>query len=173
LVDVRQKRKHPAERVGSSGKNHRSAHRRRFLAFIGLSVACLILGIRPQVIELGHKGPSVWVREGDIVSLRYTQSMYGVPVEERFRVEDGRLVLFEVDTTAAGLEYLGLESRGVNNGRRVLQEIYIPQNSVGSHSLFVGDRRIVLADVPAADGRIRVRLTRQALIVHLFTAAIK
>jgi hypothetical protein len=61
----------------------------------------------------------------------------------------------------------------VNNGRRVLQEIYIPQNSVGSHSLFVGDRRIVLADVPAADGRIRVRLTRQALIVHLFTAAIK
>ena len=41
--------------------------------------------------------------------------MQGVPVEERLRVEGGRLFLCEVATTAAALEYLGFESSDANN----------------------------------------------------------
>jgi hypothetical protein len=93
--------------------------------------------------------------------------MYGVPVEERFRVEGGRLSLFEIDASDAALEYLGIERRGANNVSRVLQEFFIPAASVGSQSLSAGGRRIALSDVPAEGGRIRVRLTRQPLIVYL------
>lgn len=164
---MRQGRDYQAEWVGHRGENLRSARRQRILAFVILSAACLAFGIRPQVIEIGHAEPPIWVREGDIVCLRYTQSMYDVPVEERFRVEGGRLLLFEVDTTDAALEYLGIESRGVNNVGRVLQGFFIPGDSVGGHSLSAGDRRIALADVPAQDSRIRVRLSRQPLAVYL------
>jgi hypothetical protein len=165
---MRQGRNHRPKEIGSGGENVRAARRRRILAFVALGAACLALGIRPQVIEVGHLGPRIWVREGDIVCLRYTQSMYGVPVEERFRVEGGRLFLFEVDTTGAALEYLGIESRGANNVARILQEFSMPAGSVGGYSLSAGGRRIALRDVPAEDGRIRVRLTRQPLIVYLF-----
>lgn len=145
----------------------RSPRRRRLLAFAVLGAACIALGVRPQVLEVGRSGPRIWVREGDIVCLRYTQSMYDVPVEERFRVEGDRLLLFEVDTTDAALEYLGIERRGANNAGRALQEFFIPADSVGSQSLSAGGRRIALADVSAEDRRIRVRLTRQPLIVYL------
>ena len=93
----------------------------RIAAFAVLAVACLLAGIRPQVLEIGRAGPHVWVCEGDLVSLHYTQSMYGVPVEERLRVEAGRLVLFEVVSSDAALEYLGIETRGPHNASRVLQ----------------------------------------------------
>jgi len=141
----------------------------RGFAFHGavLGAFCLGLGIRPQMVEIGRLGPHIWVREGDAVCLSYTQSMYGVPVEERFRVESGRLFLFEIATTAAALEYLGLERSGANNVDRFLTEFSIPAGSVGGHVLSAGSQRIALADVPAEDGRIRVRLTRKPLIVYL------
>jgi hypothetical protein len=145
----------------------RPTRRRRVLAFAVLSVACLALGVRPLVLEVGHSGPRIWVREGDLVSLRYTQSMYGVPVEERFRVEEGRLALFEVVSSDAALEYLGIENKGAGNAARVLQEFSIPAASVGGHILSAGGRRIALASVPAQDGGIRIRLARQPFIVYL------
>lgn len=132
-----------------------------------LSAACLALGIRPLVLEVGGRGPRIWVGEGDLVCLQYTQSMYGVAVEERFRVEGGRLALFEVASTEAALEYLGIEARGADNARRVLQEFSIPAGSVGDYFLSAGGRRIALASVPAENGRIRIHLSRQPLIVYL------
>jgi hypothetical protein len=76
--------KEGSERTGVS---RLSARARRIATFAVLAVACLVAGIRPQVLEIGRAGPHVWVREGDLVSLHYIQSMYGVPVEERLRVE--------------------------------------------------------------------------------------
>jgi hypothetical protein len=93
--------------------------------------------------------------------------MYGVPVEERFWVEGGRLVLFEVRTTDAALEYLGIETRGAGNAGRVLQEFSVPADSVGDHMLTVDDRRIPLKSVPAEQGRVLIRLVRQPLLVYL------
>jgi hypothetical protein len=142
----------------------RQTARARIAAFTVLAVACLLAGIRPQVLEIGRAGPHVWVREGDMVSLHYTQSMYGVPVEERLRVEAGRLVLFQVVSSDAALEYLGIETRGLHNASRVLQEFSIPAASVGSHVICVGDHRI---PVPADGGSILVRLARPALFTYL------
>lgn len=144
-----------------------TARARRILAFALLAIACLAAGIRPQVIEVGRAGPRIRVREGDRVYLIYTQSMYGVPVEERLRVEGGRFVLFEVASSAAALEYLGIETQGPGNVRRILQEFSIPADSVGNHRLEVGERRIPLSTVPPDEGRIRVRLVRQPLFIYL------
>lgn len=139
----------------------------RRTVFAVLALACLAAGIRPPVLEIGRQGPRRWIRDGDLISLHYTQSMYGVPVVEHLRVEDGRLVLFEVDSTDAALEYLGIETRGPHNVKRVLQEFSIPADSIGNHELFVGGDRIPLASVPADDGRIRVRLARPPLFIYL------
>jgi hypothetical protein len=167
LSETQEGRNHQTKGIERDGMNVRSARRRRAMTFAVLGAFCLALGIRPQLIAVGHLGPHIWVREGDTVCLSYTQSMYGVPVEERFRVEGGRLFLFEVATTAAALEYLGLESSGADNVGRFLNDFSIPSGSVGGHILSAGGRRIALADVPAEDGRIRVRLTRRPLIVYL------
>ena len=167
LSETQEERNYQAIEVERGGVNVRPARLRRAMAFAVLGAFCLGFGIRPQVIAVGHLGPHIWVREGDTVCLSYTQSMYGVPVEERFRVEGGRLSLFEVVTSAAALEYLGLESGSANSVGRVLNEFSIPAGSVGGLILSAGGRRIALADVPAEDGRIRVRLTRQPLIVYL------
>jgi len=147
--------------------NVRSSRRRRFLAFTVLSAACLAFGIRPQVLEVGRSEANIWVRDGDLVRLQYTQSMYAVPVEERFRVEGGRLVLFEVVSSDAALEYLGIETKGAGNAKSIMQEFFVPAHSVGGYRLSASGRRIDLSDVPAENGRIRVRLTRPPLIVYL------
>lgn len=147
--------------------NPQSARVRRLATFAVLAAACLVAGIRPQVLEIGGAGPHVWVREGDLIALHYIQSMYGVPVEERLRVEAGRLVLFQVVSSEAALEYLGIETSGPHNASRVLQEFSIPADSIGNHVLSVGDRRIPLAAVPADEGRIRIRLARPPLFTYL------
>jgi len=147
--------------------NVRSSRRRRFLAFTVLSAACLAFGIRPQVLEVGRSEANIWVRDGDLVRLQYTQSMYAVPVEERFRVEGGRLVLFEVVSSDAALEYLGIETKGAGNAKSITQEFFVPAHSVGGYRLSTSGRRIDLSDVPAENGRIRVRLSRQPLITYL------
>jgi hypothetical protein len=142
----------------------------RLAVFALLALACLAAGLRPLVLEVGRAGPRLWIREGDVISLNYTQSMYGVPVAEHLRVENGRLVLFEVDSTEAALEYLGIEARGRDNVRRVLREFSIPADSVGNHVLVVGGHRIALASVPADEGRILIRLARPPLFIYWIQA---
>jgi hypothetical protein len=139
----------------------------RFAAFAVLALACLSAGIRPLVLEIGGAGPRLWVHEGDLISLHYTQSMYGVPVVEHLRVEESRLVLFEVASSDAALEYFGIETKGPDNVRRVLQEFSIPADSVGNHVLDVGERRIPLSTVPSDEGSVLVRLVRQPLFIYL------
>ncbi len=139
----------------------------RWAVFAVLAFACLAAGIRPLVLEIGRSGPRLWVHEGDLISLHYTQSMYGVPVAEHLRVESGSMVLFEVASSEAALEYLGIEAKGPNNVRRVLQEFSVPADSVGKHVLCAGERRISLASVPADEGRILIRLARPPLFIYL------
>lgn len=130
---------------------------------VGLALAgavCLFGLTGPQVLEVGRAGPRIPVRTGEVVALRYTQSMYGTPVEERLRVEEGRLVLFEVVASDAALEYLRIESRGPGNAALALDGFTVPADSVGGHVLAAAGREIALATVSAEDGRIAVRLTR-------------
>jgi hypothetical protein len=139
---------------------------------LGLALAgavCLFGLTGMQVLEVGRDGPWIPVRAGDVVALRYTQSMYGTPVEERLRVEDGRLVLFEVVASDAALEYLRIETRGPGNAALALDGFTVPADSVGGHVLAAGGRELPLAAVPVEDGRIVVRLTRTtrfAVLAH-------
>ena len=130
---------------------------------VGLALAgaaCLFGLSGTEVLEVGRSGPRIPVRPGEVVTLRYTQSMYGTPVEERLRVEEGRLVLFEVVASDAALEYLRIESRGPGNAALALEGFTVPADSVGGHVLAVGGREVPLAAVRPEDGRISVRLAR-------------
>jgi hypothetical protein len=132
------------------------------LLVVGILTAGFLL--RFQVLKIGNEGPCVPVSEGDIISLRYTHSMYGVPVEERLRVEGRRLVLFHVVASDAALEYYGIERRGEGNARRVLDRFNIPWGSVGGQTLTVKNRRIVLRDLPGEQGYVTVRLVTEPLL---------
>jgi hypothetical protein len=63
----------------------------------------LVLQIEVQVLKIGGSGLFFRVKNGNIISLKYMHSMYGVPVIERLRVENGRLELFHVKTSDAAL----------------------------------------------------------------------
>ncbi len=150
----------------------RSSAIRRGAVALALVGAAGLFGLSgTQVLEVGRAGPRIPVGPGEVVTLRYTQSMYGTPVEERLRVVDGRLMLFEVVASDAALEYLRIESRGPGNAALALEEFAVPADSVGGHVLAAGGREVALAGVRAEEGRVAVRLARSsrftALVHHL------
>jgi hypothetical protein len=120
-----------------------------------------------QVLKIGDEGPRVRVSEGDFISLRYTHSMYGVPVEERLRVEGRHLVLFHMVTSDAALEYYGIEGRDEGNTRRVLDQFNIPRDSTGGQTLTVKNRRIVLRDLPGEQRHVTIRLAREPILLYV------
>jgi hypothetical protein len=122
---------------------------------------------RLQVLKVGNEGPCVRVSEGDVISLQFTHSMYGVPVEERLRVEGRRMMLFHVVTSDAALEYYGIEGRGEGNARREIDRFSIPRESVGGQTLTVRNRRIVLRDLPEGQGSVVIRLAREPILFHV------
>ena len=127
-----------------------------------LGVAFLL---RIPVLRIGSGGPCVPVSEGDVISLRYTHSMYGVPVEERLRVEGCRLVLFHMVTSDAALEYYGIERRGEGNARRVVERFSVPRGSIGGQTLTVRERRIVLRELPGEQESVTIGLERIPLLL--------
>ena len=117
----------------------------RHMAVVGtalVAAGCLFGLAGTQVLEVGRTGARIPVRTGEVVTLRYTQSMYGTPVVERLRVEDGRLVLFEVAASDACLEYLRIETHGPGNAAVALDRFTVPLDSVGGHVLAVGGREL-------------------------------
>ena len=89
--------------------------------------------------------------------------MYGVPVAERLRVENGRLELFHVKTSDAALEYFGIEGRDENNVKNSLKEFTIPAESVGRHTLSIQEDQILLRDIRTKDQKIHISITKQPL----------
>jgi hypothetical protein len=142
----------------------------RFLPYLAMLVAgCIAIGfvVRVQALQVGDSGPVFSVKEGEVFSLCYTQSMYNVPVTERFKVENGRFILFHVISRDAALEYFGIERKDVNNVRRALVEFSIPQASVGKHALLIQKREIGLRDFAGQDELIRVRLEKIPIISYV------
>ncbi len=135
------------------------------LLCIGATVTVVML-TRVQVLEIGNSGILLRVTNGNIIALRYIHSMYGVPVTERLKVENGRLELFQVETTDAALEYFGIERKGVNNVNHSLREFTIPAESVGRHMLSVKGYDILLSDICAKGQRIHVSIKEQPLVSY-------
>jgi hypothetical protein len=147
-----------------------SRYRSARLLYLCLFVAGVLTAgflVRFQVLKIGDEGPCVRVSEGEIISLRYTHSMYGVPVEERLRVEGRHLALFHMVTSDAALEYYGIEGRDEGNARRVLDQFDIPRDSVGGQTLTVRNRRIVLRDLPGKQRSVTVRLARESILLYV------
>ncbi|MCX5810224.1 MAG: hypothetical protein NTX36_12795 [Proteobacteria bacterium] len=132
-----------------------------------ISVAIIaVLLIQVQVLKIGDSGLFFRVINGNIITLRYTHSMYGVPVTERLRVENGRLELFHVITSDAALEYFGIEGKDENNVKNSLKEFTIPAESVGRHMLSVQGHEILLSDIRTKGQKIHISIIKQPLVSY-------
>jgi hypothetical protein len=118
-----------------------------------------------QALSIGERGPLWRVSPGDTFTLRYTHSMYGVEVREKFRIGPEDFTLYGVESSAAALEYLGIESPGPNNVQRTLKTFSIPAGSVGDHELRLNDFRVRAGDEER--GRTTISLVRISLIRYL------
>jgi hypothetical protein len=144
---------------------------RSFLYLALLVVGCAAIGfvVRVQVLQVGDGGPVFRLAEGEVFSLCYIQSMYGVPVTEKLRVEKGHLLLFHVISSDAALEYFGIERKEENNVRRALVEFSIPRASVGQHALTIRDREMRLGGLSREGEHIRIRIAQMPIIVYIAT----
>ncbi len=143
--------------------------RRPLLYCLSLFVGCAAVGYaaRIEVLSLGDSGPVFHPLEGEIFSLHYTHSMYGVPVVEKLRFENGHLTLFQVASSEAALEYFGIEKKGENNARTTLVEFSIPRASSGNHELWIRDRKISLRGLAGRDEPVRIRLAQMPFTNYL------
>lgn len=134
-----------------------------FLIIFCLSVAGLVFNM--QVVEVGENGICLLVKKGDIISHEFIHSMYDVPVVERFKVENGSLNLFHVDSPSdAALEYYMIEKRNEGNVNRAISEFCIPTSSIGKHILKINDKSISIATSQTGDRCVRIRLTWLPLV---------
>lgn len=122
------------------------------------------------MLKIGDNGPSYRVSRGEVIALRYTHSMYGVPVIERLRVEDGYLELFSVATSDAALEYYGIDSKEEQNVKRTVKEFSIPKGSVGGHTLSVRGDIIPFTTLHDEHTNIRIRLVQQPLLLYFINS---
>jgi hypothetical protein len=140
---------------------------RRFSAALIIGAAVVSVTIDSQVIEIGGFALRYPVQYGDIVMHTFIHSMYEVPVIERFRIENGRMHLFHVDSEShAALEYYGIENRLENNVTRRIREFSIPVDSIGLHMLFIGNQAVSLSTVNSGTPSIRIRLIQQPAVVN-------
>ena len=125
-----------------------------------LLACCIAIGYtaRVHVLRVGERGPAFRMAEGEIFSLYYIHSMYGVPVTEKIRVENGHLTLYHIVSSEAALEYFGIEKNGENNAGRALVEFSIPRASIGNHELRIKHRKIRVRELAGQDEPVRITL---------------
>jgi hypothetical protein len=148
---------------------------RRATTLLCLLIPCIIgitsiFVLKIQVLAIGDAGYCFRVKNGDTIALSYTHSMYKVPVIERFKVENGMLELFHVETSDAALEYFGIEGKGINNVRTSVKEFTIPTVSVGHHLLSVSGKNILLGSIKTKDQKIQISLNKQSFASYLINS---
>ncbi len=146
------------------------ARRRGFLAvvlFLILGISFVLTFFQTQMLSAGGTGVLLKASPGDLFTLRYTHSMYGVEVNESFLIGSGDFTLFHVSTSEAALEYFGLEHAGKDNVRRTLKAFRIPRDSVGNHKLLFKDRVLELAPLAGEADSVSVKLIRVSVFKYL------
>jgi len=138
-----------------------------YLLLIIVILPAIGLVFHLQVVEVGDRGFSFRVNEGDIIAHQFTHSMYDVPVVERLRVKQGVLNLFHFTSPSdAALEYYMVEGRQEGNVNRDISEFRIPAGSNGGHVLKINDRLVPAGVLQAEKTCIRIRLARLPVIVY-------
>lgn len=134
-----------------------------------LATALVMIGFWRSVLvlEIGGLGVAEPVSPGEVFVRTYTNSMYEVPVHEKFRIEDDHFRLVHVKTPSdAVLAYLSIEGKDEPNVNLRLTEFTIPAASTGRHIIRLHNRDVQLGTGEGRDGSIRVRLLRVPLIVY-------
>jgi len=145
----------------------RRLKRRFWLCVLIIGLAAAALTVDSQMIEVGNQGLLFPVTDGDLVSHGFTHSMFGVRVIERFRIQNGCLNLFHVESESdAALEYYGIENRHVNNVNRQVREFRIPVASIGSHVLNIRNQSVFLGTSQTSERSILIRLSTRPAIVN-------
>ena len=148
----------------------KEVRRAKFLLYplLGAGGLVALFSLLPvQALSIGGRGPIWKVSPGDTFTLRYIHSMYGVEVRENFRIGPEDFTLYGVESSAAALEYFGIESPGPNNVHRTLKTFTIPAGSMGNHELRLNDCRIQLRAWGEDRGDTTVRLVRMSLLKYL------
>jgi len=118
-----------------------------------------------QVVEVGENGSYFSVKDEDIISHEFIHSMYDVLVVERFKVWDGSLILFHVDSPSdAALEYYMIEKRHEGNVNCNISEFCIPTSSIGRHILKIKNQSISLGVSQTRGRQVCIRLTRLLMV---------
>jgi hypothetical protein len=138
------------------------------LLFFVVGGTSSVLSSQVQALRVGNPGLLLRVSSGDLFTLRYTHSMYGVEVEEKFRVGSGVFTLFHVRSSAAALEYFGIERSESGNAVRDLDAFSIPTASTGNHRLLLKDRDLQIRALAGSRDSVPVRLVHLTLFNYLF-----
>ncbi|MFH0824700.1 MAG: hypothetical protein V2B18_18250, partial [Pseudomonadota bacterium] len=113
------------------------------------------------VLDIGNGRHLIPVSKGEIFRHSYVQSMYDVPVTEKFQIEDGYFRLIQVVTESdAVLVYLGLERGKEPNDAGRFVEFTIPLGSIGNHVISVPGRDIPLGTGENQTGSTSVKLRK-------------
>jgi hypothetical protein len=145
------------------------------------AVAWFIMPVQVLRVRSATDGRLIWrvpVRNGSIVDLNYTNSLYNAATTERFAVFNGHFRPIEISSEKqAVLEYLSLdppfERRGdriVAKGRNILfAELPIRIGQTGQQRLEVGGRVIPLYEMGTGEA-VRVAVARVPRLIDLAQA---
>jgi len=140
------------------------------LLLLVLLAALLLAGMgkKIQVLKIDDPNVALPVSHGDIFFHSYTNSMYGAPVQEKFRIEDGYFRLVHVMTSSAAvLEYLGIEGNDEPIADGTFSEFTIPAASVGNHAILARGTNVPLGTHEGRGGSVRVRILSIPLLAYL------
>jgi hypothetical protein len=136
------------------------------LAFLFVVAVLSGVGLWKHILVVRVSDPEVLVpvSVGDVFFRDYVQSMYHVPVSEKFRIEAEHFRLVHVQTQSeAVLVYLGIEGKDEPNVEGKFTEFSIPAASIGDHVLRFHDHSIALGTREDRDGSIKIELAKMPL----------
>lgn len=152
---------------------------RPLLAWVGLFIAAggvFLFSENVTVLSLRSAGHADSIRfkaaPSEQMTLYYTNSIYGAPVEERFELKKGDIVLKAVSTASpAVMEYYGFEDSGpVQTMNRSLGPALSIQISMRQdQSLRIGGRTIDLLAMGNPGDQVQIRVEEVSLASFLLS----
>jgi hypothetical protein len=134
--------------------------------FLSQKVTILRVGNmdRPRAIHIK-------ISPSETFSIFYIHSIYGEPVIEEFKAEQGAIVLKGIRTKSpAVMEYYGFEDmKEFHPMNQRLGAVFLIRRGMGEgQGLIVGDKKIYLSEIGERGDRIQLRVESVSLGKYLF-----
>ncbi len=137
-----------------------------FFLLIALCAAAYFINL--QTLMIGSNDVFFAVKPGDVFIHKFVHSMYDVEVKEKFLIGSDGFTLFHVETSDSALEYYAIEGRHENNVNRRFNDILIPSESMGRHSIEINNHILNLEKFSGRSRHIRIKLEKMPLVSYLF-----